>query len=69
MAVAATAMVKQFLPNQHLPLHYIYGPHDCCLCRSEGDVTELTGRGSELESQLRQLKRKLDKAYRERKRG
>lgn len=26
---------KQLLPNQHTPLHLVYGQHDCCLCRAE----------------------------------
>jgi hypothetical protein len=26
---------KQILPNQHVPLHFLYGIHDCCLCKSQ----------------------------------
>lgn len=32
---------KQLLPNQHQPLHYIYGQNDCCLCRAEQRIKEL----------------------------
>ena len=26
---------KQLMPNQHMPLHFLYGSHDCCLCKSQ----------------------------------
>ena len=26
---------KTLLPNQHVPLHWLYGHNDCCLCRVE----------------------------------
>jgi hypothetical protein len=26
---------KQLMPNQHMPLHFLYGFHDCCLCKSQ----------------------------------
>ena|SRR5688572_24514319 len=37
---------KQLMPNQCTPLHFIYGPSDCCLCGARAEVerlkTELT---------------------------
>lgn len=32
---------KTWLPNQHTPLHWIYGQHDCCLCKTESKIIEL----------------------------
>ena len=32
---------KQLLPNQHTPLHFIYGKDDCCLCRAQSRIAEL----------------------------
>lgn len=29
---------KQILPNQHGPLHFIYGRGDCCLCAAENKL-------------------------------
>jgi hypothetical protein len=34
-------MTKQLLPNQHPPLHFLYGHDDCCLCRTEERIHEL----------------------------
>lgn len=32
---------KMLLPNQHAPLHLIYGQGDCCLCRTESRIAAL----------------------------
>ncbi|KKL13009.1 hypothetical protein LCGC14_2530070 [marine sediment metagenome] len=26
---------KQLMPNQHVPLHFLYGRNDCCLCNHQ----------------------------------
>ena len=40
---------KNLLPNQHRPLHFLYGDDDCCLCRLEAANKELQSRIDELE--------------------
>ena len=32
---------KTWMPNQHTPLHWLYGDHDCCLCKTESKIIEL----------------------------
>ena len=32
---------KTLLPNQHVPLHWLYGHNDCCLCRVEAEQDKL----------------------------
>jgi hypothetical protein len=46
---------KQLLPNQHIPLHGIYGQNDCCLCHAEADNTLLRSRIHELEEALNDI--------------
>lgn len=29
---------KQLLPNQCTPLHFLYGPADCCLCEARAEM-------------------------------
>lgn len=29
---------KQLMPNQCMPLHFIYGPGDCCLCNARAEL-------------------------------
>lgn len=29
---------KQLMPNQCTPLHFLYGPSDCCLCGARADL-------------------------------
>lgn len=29
---------KQLMPNQCTPLHFIYGPSDCCLCAARNEL-------------------------------
>lgn len=29
---------KALMPNQCMPLHFIYGPADCCLCHAKAEV-------------------------------
>lgn len=49
------AVVKQLLPNQHTPLHLLYGQHDCCLCSEQLKVRQLKRRIEELERKLDRL--------------
>lgn len=44
---------KTLLPNQHTPLHFIYGHSDCCLCVAESKIQELQTRLSNAKLQLR----------------
>jgi hypothetical protein len=30
--------VKQLMPNQCVPLHFIYGPQNCCLCNARQET-------------------------------
>jgi hypothetical protein len=32
---------KQWMPNQCMPLHFLYGPNDCCLCNAKIENVEL----------------------------
>lgn len=32
---------KYLLPNQHTPLHLIYGQADCCLCKAERELKRI----------------------------
>ena len=32
---------KTLLPNQHTPLHWLYGHDNCCLCRIETEQDKL----------------------------
>lgn len=41
---------KQLLPNQCMPLHFLYGRDDCCLCNERRKVAELEARIRELEN-------------------
>lgn len=29
---------KQLMPNQCTPLHFLYGPSDCCLCGARAEL-------------------------------
>lgn len=40
---------KTLLPNQHLPLHALYGQRECCLCGADARIATLERRISELE--------------------
>jgi len=40
---------KALNANQHLPLHEMYGVHDCCLCRIEAERDALRARVAALE--------------------
>jgi len=33
--------VKNLLPNQHTPLHILYGKNDCCLCNTQKEINRL----------------------------
>ena len=35
------AVAKALLPNQHMPLHFLYGRHDCCLCNRDQEIASL----------------------------
>ena len=48
----ALGIAKQLLPNQHDPLHFIYGNYDCCLCKAELEIRELKNEIVELRKQL-----------------
>ena len=39
---------KQLLPNQHDPLHFIYGHNNCCLCNVESKIAALEAQVVEL---------------------
>ena len=56
MANAAQAQAKQLLPNQHLPLHFLYGPQGCCLCGKDLELQRARDRITELELELLSLK-------------
>ena len=43
---------KALMPNQCVPLHFLYGAQDCCLCRSHGEEAALRLRVGELEKEL-----------------
>ena len=32
---------KQLMPNQHVPLHFLYSRDDCCLCSHQVTVGNL----------------------------
>ncbi len=55
MANAAQAQAKQLLPNQHLPLHMLYGVSDCCLCTAQLQLNEARKRITQLELELLSL--------------
>ena len=40
---------KQMLPDQCVPLHWFYGGHNCCLCKSSAEGILLRQRIEELE--------------------
>ena len=58
MANAAQAQAKQLLPNQHLPLHMLYGVSDCCLCTAQFQLNEAQEQIARLELELLELKSK-----------
>ena len=41
---------KMLMPNQCMPLHFLYGRHDCCLCNANAQITQLEARIAELET-------------------
>lgn len=45
-------VAKQLLPNQCMPLHFIYGRNDCCLCKERERANELEARVKKLLSEL-----------------
>ena len=51
---------KQLLPDQCVPLHYFYGPSDCCLCHSNAETILLKHQIEELERQLAEAQGKLE---------
>jgi len=49
------------MPNQHIPLHLLYGPSDCCLCNAhkalevmQKEYDELKNKYNELEAKYKQ---------------
>jgi hypothetical protein len=56
-------MTKQILPNQHVPLHFLYGHDDCCLCHAQEELEKVTGQYNQLVSRLCNLTRLIMKAY------
>ena len=49
---------KTLLPNQHVPLHFVYGHDNCCLCNAENRIKELEQENLELKIQIENLKNK-----------
>ena len=43
---------KILLPNQCMPLHFIYGREDCCLCRAKIEIEELKAEMQKLSDKL-----------------
>ncbi len=58
MAIAAQASAKALMPNQHLPLHFIYGREGCCFCGKEEELQMALGRITQLELQVLRLESK-----------
>ncbi len=52
----AHALAKVLLPNQHLPLHFLYGPQGCCLCGKEEELQIARVQITQLELELMSLK-------------
>jgi len=43
---------KCLLPNQHTPLHLLYGRDDCCLCRAQKEIDDLKNKIQDLTQEL-----------------
>ena len=43
---------KTLLPNQHVPLHFVYGHDNCCLCNTEKRIQELEQKVAVLKNAL-----------------
>ena len=59
---------KTLLPNQHVPLHFLYGRDDCCLCNAQKEIDRLKTENQELKNKhnaLIQACKKMKMALRE----
>ena len=51
---------KTLLPNQCVPLHFLYGANDCCICRANQRIAELEKEVEQLRIALK-VKEDLEK--------
>jgi hypothetical protein len=55
--------MKALSANQHRPLHLLYGPYDCCLCRREERIRELEAEVKSLKAEVEDVRDELERIY------